>query len=408
MFCKFIKSVPSSIGIIAPISMNRYFFFRQSIRPFATSKDGEQFRWRDRRQWGIRRLRSVSIVVAAHRRGLRREAPFAQGSSFRAHGTMAGAYRSGLAGSGSRHAAIWTAMRRERQVGQGKGTRLSTCPAGEPREHFKSRQSNHSEKWLLKHLDAKWSLKLTSIKLIIKLTAFAVGLYTAEVAGTPDDHPKWNHDIDNRYRNSFHTVPHKFSKLLASRNYEFSKLLICFAHWYRSQVLLELSDAELEAGLGVTHPLHRKKLRLAIEEHRHPSHVRYPCIAQLGHTWVSSEWLPDLGLAQYSESFATNMVDARMLDHLSKKELEKLLGVTRKFHQASIVHGIHLLRMMGYDRQVSETRALPTTEVTLQPISLRLAWLSVRNTRESKILALTTLRSLFCEGRPSDLITADE
>lgn len=116
--------------------------------------------------------------------------------------------------------------------------------------------------------------------------------------------------------------------------------------------MLELSDAELEAGLGVTHPLHRKKLRLAIEEHRQPNLVRYPCIAQLGHTWVSSEWLPDLGLAQYSESFATNMVDARMLDHLSKKELEKLLGVTRKFHQASIVHGIHLLRMLNYDRQV--------------------------------------------------------
>lgn len=56
---------------------------------------------------------------------------------------------------------------------------------------------------------------------------------------------------------------------------------------------------------------------------------------------------------QYSENFATNMVDARMLEHLSKKELEKFLGVTRKFHQASIVHGIHLLRMMKYDRQVS-------------------------------------------------------
>jgi hypothetical protein len=56
---------------------------------------------------------------------------------------------------------------------------------------------------------------------------------------------------------------------------------------------------------------------------------------------------------QYSENFATNMVDARMLDHLSKKELEKFLGVTRKFHQASVVHGIHLLRMMKYDRQVN-------------------------------------------------------
>lgn len=44
-----------------------------------------------------------------------------------------------------------------------------------------------------------------------------------------------------------------------------------------------------------------------------------------------------------------------MLEHLSKKELEKFLGVTRKFHQASIVHGIHLLRIMKYDRQVCQS-----------------------------------------------------
>ncbi|XP_023015542.2 liprin protein kazrin isoform X1 [Leptinotarsa decemlineata] len=122
------------------------------------------------------------------------------------------------------------------------------------------------------------------------------------------------------------------------------------------QVLLELSDLELECGLGIAHPMHRKKIRLAIEEHRNPALVRYPCIAQLGHTWVSSEWLPDLGLSQYSENFAVNMVDARMLEHLSKKELEKYLGVTRKFHQASIVHGIHLLRIMKYDRQALAVR----------------------------------------------------
>ncbi|KAJ8909720.1 hypothetical protein NQ315_013805 [Exocentrus adspersus] len=54
------------------------------------------------------------------------------------------------------------------------------------------------------------------------------------------------------------------------------------------------------------------------------------------------------------------MVDARMLEHLSKKELEKYLGVTRKFHQASIVHGIHLLRIMKYDRQI--TRGTHTEE----------------------------------------------
>lgn len=54
---------------------------------------------------------------------------------------------------------------------------------------------------------------------------------------------------------------------------------------------------------------------------------------------MASEWLPDIGLPQYAEPFLHSLVDARMLDTLSKKELEKYLGVTKKFHQASIVHG---------------------------------------------------------------------
>lgn len=50
------------------------------------------------------------------------------------------------------------------------------------------------------------------------------------------------------------------------------------------KVLLELNDVELEAALGISHPMHRKKLRLAIEEHRRPELMRYPAISQLGHT----------------------------------------------------------------------------------------------------------------------------
>ena len=34
------------------------------------------------------------------------------------------------------------------------------------------------------------------------------------------------------------------------------------------QVLLGLSDAELESGMGVTNVLHRRKIRLAVEEQR--------------------------------------------------------------------------------------------------------------------------------------------
>lgn len=58
----------------------------------------------------------------------------------------------------------------------------------------------------------------------------------------------------------------------------------CTENVKSGKVLLELSDGELETGLGLTHPMHRKKLRLAIEEHRRPDLVRYPTIGQLGHT----------------------------------------------------------------------------------------------------------------------------
>ncbi|KOB76591.1 Uncharacterized protein OBRU01_05405 [Operophtera brumata] len=134
------------------------------------------------------------------------------------------------------------------------------------------------------------------------------------------------------------------------------------------QVLLELSDADLEAGLGVAQPMHRKKLRLAIEERRRPDLVRNPTIGQLTHAWVAAEWLPDLGLSQYTDSFLANLVDARMLDTISKKELEKYLGVTRKFHQASIVHGIHLLRIMKYDRQALAVRRHQCENVDADPL----------------------------------------
>jgi hypothetical protein len=64
------------------------------------------------------------------------------------------------------------------------------------------------------------------------------------------------------------------------------------------QVLLELTDADLEVGLGINQPMHRKKLRLAIEERRRPDLVRNPTIGQLAHAWVAAEWLSDLGLSQ--------------------------------------------------------------------------------------------------------------
>lgn len=63
-----------------------------------------------------------------------------------------------------------------------------------------------------------------------------------------------------------------------------------------------------------------------------------------------------------------------MLETLSKKELEKYLGVTRKFHQASIVHGIHLLRIVKYDRQTLAVRRLQSESENTDP----LVWTNLR------------------------------
>lgn len=112
--------------------------------------------------------------------------------------------------------------------------------------------------------------------------------------------------------------------------------------------------------------------------------------------WCALEWLHEIGLSQYSESFMHSLVDARMLDTLSKKELEKYLGVTRKFHQASIVHGIHLLRLMKYDRQALAMRRLQSESENIDPI----VWTNQRFIRWVRSIDLgefaDNLRSEFC------------
>ncbi|KAK8726117.1 hypothetical protein OTU49_010380, partial [Cherax quadricarinatus] len=159
---------------------------------------------------------------------------------------------------------------------------------------------------------------------------------------------------------------------------------MCAENVRSGKVLLELSDSELEAGLGITHPMHRKKLRLAIEELREPRVSRFPRISALGHTWVSSEWLPDLGLPHYSDTFANNLVDGRLLEALTKKELEKYLGVHRKFHQASIIHGVHLLRIVRFDRQVLAERRRQCDLIDTDPV----VWTNMRWVRWARSIDL--------------------
>ncbi|XP_010071027.1 PREDICTED: liprin-beta-1, partial [Pterocles gutturalis] len=85
-------------------------------------------------------------------------------------------------------------------------------------------------------------------------------------------------------------------------------------HWILSgQTLLQASQQDLEKELGIKHPLHRKKLQLALqalgseEENNH---------GKLDYHWVT-RWLDDIGLPQYKTQFDEGKVDGRMLHYMS-------------------------------------------------------------------------------------------
>ena len=60
-------------------------------------------------------------------------------------------------------------------------------------------------------------------------------------------------------------------------------------------------------------------------------------LSKLDHTWVSLSWLKDLGLPQYSELLEKNLVDGRMVNTFTRRELEKIFGITKKSHQVKFV-----------------------------------------------------------------------
>ncbi|XP_050412103.2 kazrin isoform X2 [Patella vulgata] len=143
---------------------------------------------------------------------------------------------------------------------------------------------------------------------------------------------------------------------------------MCAENIKSGKVLLGLSDSELNNALNVVNILHRRKLRLAIDEQRDPVEVKFPKADSVDHTWVSHRWLPDLGLPQYTAIFESHLVDGRTLNTLNKKDLEKYFDMHRKCHQASILHGVELLRRLGYDREVLAERRTACEEAAADPL----------------------------------------
>lgn len=115
--------------------------------------------------------------------------------------------------------------------------------------------------------------------------------------------------------------------------------------WVTSgQSLLSASSHEIEKELGIKHPLHRKKLQLAL--HSFSSKITEKS-SELDYIWVT-RWLDDIGLPQYKDQFNEGRVDGRMLQYLTVNDL-LFLKVTSQLHHLSIKCAIHVLHVNKFN-----------------------------------------------------------
>lgn len=72
------------------------------------------------------------------------------------------------------------------------------------------------------------------------------------------------------------------------------------------------------------HPLHKKKLLLAIKSMNNSLPNMPPSINNIDCEWVF-RWLDDVGLPQYKDAFTESLVDGRMLHTLTVVSVKYLL-----------------------------------------------------------------------------------
>ncbi|XP_072238048.1 kazrin, periplakin interacting protein b isoform X1 [Leuresthes tenuis] len=146
-------------------------------------------------------------------------------------------------------------------------------------------------------------------------------------------------------------------------------LRACSENVKSGKVLLGLTDEDLELGLGISNPIHRRKVRLAIEDYRRAEGEEgLSKASEMDHHWVSTSWLSDVGLSQYSQSFQTHLVDGRVLNSLSRRDLERFFNISDHFHQTSLLLAIQLLQMLSFDKEAMQARRTKCEHQNRDPI----------------------------------------